>query len=494
MRPAVSCAIGMWLLPVLAAGVHAFGTPAWLSIAGGAAIALPLGLWAGRVLTPTLRPLQHTPAILGMVAILALASTAQIARISVFMADAHRVEYSYAAGDAWRVRHSCFTAYAEAVRFARDDARLYEMARYEPRDIGPLKVDSFHYPPVFLLLPEAVHALRADFFAMRALWFVMQSLVLAGVMFGAAHWVGGRSGAWLAAGSTLALATPQLLFALQQGNVQSTAMPLGVLAMMLFAARRVAAGAIVLAYIAAAKIFPGILIVYLAAARRWRAVALTAACGVALTLVTLAAYGVSPFREFLVDEVPRISSGAAFPQSEFPVARAVNLSVYGMTVRLRALGAGWLDQRTGLRIASVYGIALLALTAFAGWRSRSEIASEEARLQLVQLSLGLLSLASFRSPFVGVYGYVATVWLMAALAAGVPTLTWRVGGLVLTAAFCWAHWSLPSAARVPTALEIAISAVLFLGAFAVSVFAVTRVFRSAGAPLPVASVRTAAPA
>ena len=494
MRPAVSCAIGLWLLPVLAVGVHAFGAPAWLSIAAGAVVATPLAWWAGRTLTPTLRPLQATPAMLGLVALLAAVSIFEIARISVFMADSSRAEYSYAAGDPWRVRHSCFTAYGEALRFAREGSRIYEMARYEPRSIGPLKVDSYHYPPVFLLLPQAVHAVRGDFFAMRALWFVMQALVLAGVIFAAAHWVGGRSGAWLAAGGALALATPQLLFALQQGNVQATAMPLGVAAMMLIAGRRVASGALTLAYITAAKIFPGILIVYLLAARRWRAVAMTAACGVALTLLTVLAFGAAPFREFVADEMPRISNGAAFPQSELPVSRHVNLSIYGMTVRARTLGAAWLDQRTGLQVASVYGIALLAFAAFAGWRSRGEMASEDARLRLVQLSLGLLSLASFRSPFVGVYGYVASVWLMTALAAGARGAPGRAIGLGLTAAFCYIHWHLPSAARVPTSIEVLTSAILFLAAFAASVLAVTRSTRPVAAALPADVGSSVAPA
>jgi len=481
MRLAVSCAIGVWLVPVFAVGVHAFGTPPWLSIAAGAVVAAALAWWAGRTLTPTLRPLQAMPAMLGLVALVAAVSIVEIARTSVFMADSQRAEYSYAAGDPWRVRHSCFTAYGEALRFAHEGARIYDMASYEPRNIGPLKVDSFHYPPVFLLLPEAVHAVRADFFAMRALWFVMQALVLAGVIFAAAHWVGGRTGAWLAAGGTLALATPQLLFALQQGNVQATAMPLGVAAMMLIAGRRGASGALTLAYISAAKIFPGILIVYLLAARRWRAVAMTAAFGIALTLLTVLAFGAAPFREFVTDEMPRISNGTAFPQSEFPVSRHVNLSIYGMTVRARALGAAWLDQRTGLQVASGYGIALLAFAAFAGWRSRWEFASEDERLRLVQLSLGLLSLASFRSPFVGVYGYVATVWLMTALAAGARGAPGRAIGLALTAAFCWIHWQMPSAARVPTSIEVLASAILFLAAFAASVLAVMRSIRPVAA-------------
>lgn len=494
MRPAVSCAIGLWLLPVLAAGVHAFGPPAWLSIAAGAGVALPLAWWAGRALAPTLRPLQETPVVLGVVALLAGVSIVEIGRISVFMADVNRVEYSYSAGDPWRVKHSCFTAYGEALRLAHEGGRIYDVAAYEPRNIGPLRVDSFHYPPVFLLLPQAIHAVRGDFFAMRALWFVMQALVLAGVIFTAAQWVGGRSGAWLAAGGTLALATPQLLFAVQQGNVQATAMPLGVAAMMLIAGRRVASGAVTLAYITAAKIFPGILVVYLLAARRGRAVAITVACGITLAVLTLLLFGAGPFREFITDEVPRISNGSAFPQSEFPASRHVNLSLYGLTVRARALGAAWLDQPTGLRVASVYGIALLAFAAFAGWRSRWEMASEDARLRLVQLSLGLLSLASFRSPFVGVYGYVATVWLMTALAAGARGAPGRAMGLVLTAAFCWAHWHLPSAARTATSIEVLTSALLFLAAVAAGVLSVTRSIRPVRAAVPVQVGGSAAPA
>lgn len=479
MRLVVALAVTLWLTPVFAAGAYAFAGSAVPSIVIGAALGAAVAAITRGPLSALLQPLAGTPVILALTGLLAVVAIAGIARISVYMANPARVDCSYDP-DPWRVRHSCMTAYAEAVRFAAArDGNIYEMARYEPRMIGPLKVDSYHYPPVFLLLPAAVHAIRGDIFGFRAVWFVMQALALAGCIFGVARWIGGRPGAYAAAGGVAALATPQMIYSLQQGNVQSTAMPVAALAFALVAAGRVAAGAPLLAYFAAAKIFPGVLLVYLAAARRWRALAWIAACGLVLVLLTAAIFGLQPFEAFVRDELPRIANGAAFPQSERPDTVHANLSVYGLTVRARALGAAFLDQRTGLAIASVYGLGVLALAALAGWRTRIALMEPADRLRLVQLALGLLSLASFRSPFVGFYGYVATVWLLTLLAADARTPRTLVLGWGVAGAFSWAQWLVPAVGPVPTRFTVIGSALLFVFALAVNAVTVVRAMREA---------------
>ncbi|HWM70349.1 MAG TPA: hypothetical protein VNO35_27495 [Steroidobacteraceae bacterium] len=62
------------------------------------------------------------------------------------------------------------SAYFEAARFAQMGAEnVYDATLYQPRHIGALKVDSYHYPPPFLLLPRALRLITTDFFQFRAL-------------------------------------------------------------------------------------------------------------------------------------------------------------------------------------------------------------------------------------------------------------------------------------------------------------------------------------
>ena len=478
MRAAVAFAVTSWFTPVFAVGVHAFGASFALSLLIGLALAASVAALTASPLADLLRALRAAPALLALTAILAVAAVAQIAKISVYMADPSRTDCSFST-EPWRVQHSCMTAYAEAIRFARaGDTNIYDVSLYEPRFVGPLKVDSYHYPPVFLLLPAAVHALRADLFGMRAIWFVLQCVALAAAIFGLARWVGGRPGACAAAGGVFALATPQIVYSLQQGNVQSTAIPLAAIAFVLILRGRFAAGAPLLAYTAAAKIFPAALVLYLLGARRWRALAWVAGSGVLLVALTVAVVGTRPLRDFVQYEIPRISNGDAFPQAERADTTKVNLSVYGLTTRTRQLGATFLDRRRGLAIASGYGLLIIALAVLAGWKQRLDLADPLQRLRLVQLSIGLLALASFRSPFVGFYGFVAPVWLMSLLAAESQQSSAIIVSWIGIAVFGIGHLLVPAPGTPSTPLALAGSGLLFAIALAVSVAAVLRAMRT----------------
>jgi hypothetical protein len=92
----------------------------------------------------------------------------------------------------------------------------------------------------------------------------------------------------------------------------------------------------------------------------------TAASGVALLALTVTVLGPRPFADFVHQELPAISDGRAFPQSERPNVVASNQSVYGLTVRLRFLGASWLDQPMGLKVVAVYGPIGLAVCGIVG--------------------------------------------------------------------------------------------------------------------------------
>jgi alpha-1,2-mannosyltransferase len=439
----------LWLTAVLAVGAGAFGLPRVLAIVAGAIAAAISALFASRALHR--RIAGSVSRSLGVV--LVAASTLAVFRIgtlAVFMADVHRVEYSIKPDEEFRRSHSCFSAYAESARFADEGQQnIYERALYIPsggqRSIGPLKVDPFHYPPPFLLLPEALRVVAPDFWDLRRLWFAMQALTLAAAVVGLAGWIGGMQGGFALLAGILVLASPHTAATLQQGNFQITAIALALVAIVLLMSGLTATGSGLLAYAALAKIFPGVLVVPLIAARRWRLLAWIAAAGAVLVVLTVVVIGMRPFQDFVSTALPDISSGAAFPQADVPAQSRVNWSAYGETVRLRQLGVSWLTAPRGLMLTQLYGLAVVALAAWVGWKRRFDLSVGADRLALLQVSLALVSLASFRSPFVGVvYGSIGTLWAIGLTAASMPTearrAAWFTGFVILA----WSTWLLPA--------------------------------------------------
>lgn len=490
IRAGVFAAATLWLTPVLAVGVHAFGLSLIPALALGCAGAAAMVWLTSGALADAVGPALESKILTAALVVSAAVAIVSVARISVYMGDPSRVDCSYVS-DAWRAAHSCMTAYAEAARYVSDGTlNIYDMTLYEPRRFGPLKADSYHYPPPFLVLPAAIRAMRADIFQIRAVWFTMQALVLASTLLSLACWIGGRRGAYAIVGAVFAMATPQVVYALQQGNFQSTAVPLATAALVLVYAGRLKRGAALLAFTAASKIFPGVLIVYLLAARRWRAVAWTAVLGAVLVALSLTAFGSKPFVDFLRYEVPRISSGESFPQTERPDTMPSNESVYGLTTRLRVLGVSWLTEPRGLTIASLYGLLILALAALMGWREALDLSDPVGRARLIAAALALVSLASFRSPFIGLYGLVGTIWLMTLLAAGSRTDKSLLGGLGLIALFCAAVWLVPGPGHEPTMLALIASGVLFAVAACVNLYVVALSLRSARESADVVEILT----
>ena len=480
MRKAALVGSSLWLTPVLGVGLTGFGIPASGAILLGVCLAAALAWPASRVLADTLRPAAGSRVVLTAALVFSAAAVVEIGRIAPFMADVTRTEWAFASSDAWRSRHCCLTAYSEASRFVAEPGRnIYEPTQYEPSATAPrilhgLKVDPYHYPPPFLLLPRALHVIGGDFLRVRALWFAFQALILGATVLFLPRWVGGRAGGVALVGALLFLALPQVAFSLQQGNFQNTAIPLAVAAFVLFWYGRYAIAAPMLAYAALSKIFPGVLVLYLLAARRWRALLWTAAAGAVLVMLSAAVFGTQPFLDFLGYEIPRISSGEGFPQSERPRVAPHNMSVYGLTVRLRLLGAEWLPQTTGLTIASWFGFFVLALTALTGYRHRVDLSTIDGRMQLLQIGVALITLGSFRSPFVGGYGVVSTLWLMTLIGAGCRDMRtvflWFAG----TAALSAAQWAIPSAGYAVTRWGLALSAAVMATAIAFCLFVAVR--------------------
>jgi alpha-1,2-mannosyltransferase len=485
MRVGVFIGAALWLAPVITVGVMGLGMPPITAFLIASVLAVAIAWLVSKPLATTLAAALEGRTILTVVAVIVAAvAIVIVARESVFMADSTQPAYSLIPGDPWRLEHSCMSAYFEAARFAQSGTEnLYDPTRYQPRHIGALKVDSYHYPPPFLLVPSALRLIAPDFFQFRALWFALQAVVLAGVVAGLGVWIGGTIGAYTLIGGLFFLAAPTVLYSLQMGNFQSTAMALGALALVFLVTRRIMAGALILAYVALAKIFPGLLVVYLLLARRWRAVAWTAAAALVLLALSVWALGTQPMKDFVHHELPAISDGQAFPQSERLNVAQSNQSIYGLTVRLRDLGASWLDQPTGLRVTSLYGLLMLGLAAFAGWKARIDTSSSSGRALLVQTAVALMTLASFRSPFVGgPYGLVSTMWLLTLLAANAPTRKFAslwAGAFVVCAV---GNYLTPSPTFPPTQFWLIASGGILILAMATSIGAVVRSW----APVPAA--------
>ncbi len=451
---------------------------------------LTAALLLGRAPELAVADLRRHPVLAAAWLVLLAAGAVQTSRASLYANDVTHPEHSVVPGNPWRVEHCCFSAYAEGARFAAAGiANVYDRSLYVPgpdqrRYIGPLKVDPFHYPPPFLLLPGAVRLVAPEFFDARRVWFGLQALALGGGLLAVAWWVGGEHGRRAALLAPLAWAAPVTFASLQMGNFQITAVPLALMGMMLARSRRGPAGPALLAFTAVGKVFPSMLVLHVAAWLRWRVVAWIAAAGVALAAATAAVFGIDPFVAFLRDEFPRLVSGASFPQTEVPGVMPVNMSVYGLTAKLRQLGAGWLDQAAGKHVAQIYALGLALLAVWAGFRLRGKDDDAEPgrRLRLAVLWLAILNLASLGGPFVPViYGLVGTVWLLTLLAAASQARSRFWTWIVLLAVMTTGALMIPTPrpAEIPAARTLVFSLILQAGIFAVNLVAVRASLRSA---------------
>ena len=369
-----------------------------------------------------------------------LLAAGYVARLSMYMFDESRTSYSVLDREFFR-NHSCLSSYTEAARLAPSGANIFDPAVYSQvspqgtlgsRYIGTFEVDLYQYPPTFLVLPAAAGKAGLDFFAVRRVWFVIQMAVLLGGLIVTATWIGGPRGAVAAIFIPLIFLAPTTRVALQAGNFQLTAFPLAMIAMVAFFSRggRTAptlVGGAALGFCAVSKIFPGVLGIVLLMHRQWKAAAATAAAAVVIVALALLAVGTKPFVDFVSYQLPRIDSGQAFFWIENADMAPVNQSVYGLVTKLRALGVPGTTAAAANLASSIYAVLLMVVAVIGAKRiQRLAGTSTDAsliRLRQAQLWLGLLSLASFRSPFVpDAYGLVGTLWLLTLIAAERPRL------------------------------------------------------------------------
>jgi alpha-1,2-mannosyltransferase len=404
--------------------------------------------------TAVLLWLKARPLLAALWVLLFAGAVGQTVRIGIFMFDPARTEHAVMAGNPFYKTHWCAGSYVRAVELAQaGDPDLYAATHYGPPgkpaylrgkrpELASLLLDRYEYPPPFLLLPRLAMLVSDDPLQVRAAGFVLEALFLAATYLLVAAWVGGREGTLLALLFPPFWLSFAVLSGLQMGNFHVVMVPLCLLALVAFARRKDVAGGAMLALAVASKLSPGLLVVYLAAQRRWRAVAWTAAFGAALALLALVVFGASPYRAFFGEHLANLASGEAFRFIFDPAAMAArpgpvagNLSLYGLVFKLHLLGVPGMTAGVARVVSALYLIAILTITVIVGRRSLR--APLDRRRELL-LWLGILSLAIFQSPFIpGNYGQLSVAWMLAALGAGerrpVPLMAMAAASLLVWA-------------------------------------------------------------
>jgi alpha-1,2-mannosyltransferase len=432
--------VGLALVAGLAGFSVAFGLSGSLpaSIAGGLIAAAAAG-WFGR--SWVVLDEAAAPRALRVVSAIAMAlALGQLGRLTVFMADASRTDFSQFPSSTWELKHSCLTAYHVAGTAVGEGRNVFDPALYNapdddptrqrrPAQLGPFNIDVYEYPPPFLLLSRALHFAAPDFFRLRPLWHGLTLALLLGATLAAARLLGPAAGTRALLLAPFLWAAPPLINTLQKGNVQTVIVATCVLAFALFRRRLFAAGGLLLAFATLAKLFPGMLVVYLLARRQWRAVAWTAAMAAVLLAASLLDTGLAPYRSFL-EHLPGLLSGEAFPAFRNPVAMAINVSVPGTVFKLHLLGVPGMGFPAAKIVGWIWTVAILAATVALARRTRDD--------REIVTWLAVLLLATLRSPFLPLtYGVLPPLWLLTLFAATLVPTT-RV--LIVTSAIALLFW------------------------------------------------------
>ena len=418
--------IGTWL--VLTVGV--FGFAAATGLTGSMIIAAAIGVFAAAMAAIviwkfSILDLEAAASTRGLRIISTLAVLAalfQLARLTVFMVEPSYTKYSTFPFSTWEIRHSCLTAYFIADRSAGKVQDIYHNSLYtapdddpktmrKPLRMGPFNVDVYEYPPPFLLLSRAVSLLAPDFYNHRRIWFALNGLVvLIGMILVASILEPVARTRSILMAPFLFAAIP-MLNTLQKGNIQLTIIALAVIAMVLLKKQRLFSGGLLLAYAIASKLYPGMLLVYLAMRRQWRAVAITAGFGFALALLALIVTGWPTYIAFL-HHLPGILGGEAFPAFRNPSATAINLSIPGIIFKLKLFGVPGMTFGASKIVGWIYTLVVLSVIAFVARRSLQS--GEDNPI----IWLAILILATLRSPFLPqAYGNVPAIWLLILIAA-----------------------------------------------------------------------------
>jgi alpha-1,2-mannosyltransferase len=361
---------------------------------------------------------------------------AQLLLASAFIVNPHLARWEGRPWTPQRSNHSCVSSYWIACEHIRGAPDIYAEEIYSipqvnpaalrvPRPIGPLLIDQYEYPPVFLVLPRLIGGATGDFWGFRRVWFALNlAAVVAGAILIAARFDGalGTHALWLTPFVGLA---PAIVITLVMGNVQLAIIAVSMIAMVFLERERHAAGGVLLAYAVVSKLYPGLLVLYLLLRRDWRAVAWIALFSIAFVVISIADFGFGPYFSFAT-HMPKLLSGEAFPALRNPVAIAINESIPGLVFKLGLFGVPQMGFATARVVGWVYTVIAVLLT---------------ARLALQPVAAGreplvwiaILILATMRSPFLPTYAPFPSMWAATLLAA----LTWGRSGIFITAVAGW---------------------------------------------------------
>jgi alpha-1,2-mannosyltransferase len=365
-----------------------------------------------------------------------VAALVELARVCVFIVNPAAVGWAIgpSRGQGLTVNHSCVSAYYVAARSAATVPNVYAYELYsfpaesptsrrKPRTIEMFNIDAYEYPPPFLLLPRALAILAPDFLRFRMIWFALNGAVMLVGLLAVARMLGPFAGTRALLLSPLVLASDLTVSTLQIGNLQAMVFGLAMIAMVLLAQRRYAAGGALLAFVTVSKLFPGVLLVYLLVRREWRALAWTIGVMAALIAISLLDTGWAPYNAFL-HHLPRLLSGEAFPAFRNPGSIAKNYSFPGMVFKLQLFGVTGASFGAMKIVGWIYTLIVLAVTLIVAKRTLNR---EEQPLAW----LTILTVASLRSPFLPGYAVIPVLWLLTLLAAtAAPTVRMLCGVLL----------------------------------------------------------------
>jgi len=409
-----------------------------------------------------------------------LLAVVQLVRLTVFTVAPTRDDFAAVPSSSFSRHHYCGTAYFVAGGVAREATNIYDNALYDhpdsvataqrkPRTIDGFNVDVYEYPPPFLLLPRSVLLLAPDLVRFRMVWFGLSSAALLLAMLITAA-------ALPRAQVTRAVLLMPLVWAgmgtiagLQMGNFQVMTVAISMAGMALFSRRRDAAGGALLGFAVASKLFPGMLVLYLAVRRAWRPVVATCLGGLLFVLLALWDTGLAPFMAF-VHHLPRLLGGEAFAAFRNPAAIAANQSIPGLVFKLRFFGFPDAGFGGAKLVGWIYTVIAVTATVLLARRGRAGPIAW----------ITVLILANLRSPFLPVgYAAVAPLWLLTLLGAENGerrgALAW-IGLAWLAFEVVWpVDWPLDP--RVATAINL----VPMTAMLALVVVAVRREIGSAGA-------------
>jgi alpha-1,2-mannosyltransferase len=427
LRSVLAIWLGAAFLIFAFAGSVGLGASRWLAalVSFGIGIVVASLPWNRPVLPLDQRATSRALSLVFVIA--AMLSLVQLARLCVFIVNPAAVGYalSPSRGMGLPISHSCVSSYFVAGQAVTTEPNIYDEfklysfpqqdpnAPRKPRPIGSgyFGIDVYEYPPPFLLLPRALAIVAPQFLNFRMLWFALNgSLILIGLL-AVARIFDPVTGTRVLLLSPLVLAADMTIGCLQIGNLQAVVFAIAMLAMVFFSHRRYAAGGALLAFATVSKLFPGMLILYLAVRREWRAVAWTTAFCAALVGISLLDTGRVPYVAFF-DHLPRLLSGESFSAFRNPGAVAKNLSVPGFLFKLKLFGLPNGSFALMKTIGTIYTVIVLAVTVVVGMRRTT-------RNEQPLIWLAILILASLRSPFLPQYELFAVLWLLTLLAARV---------------------------------------------------------------------------